>query len=158
MEKIQQQKRKLTKKQKGFVKDYVIDENGTQAVLKNYDVKKNITAANIATENLSKPYIVEAIENKRKSLKEALFEEGINEQYIAQKVNVLLKATDNQGNPDINAIDKGLKHTLSIHGVEEPNDKPKSQTTYNFIFNAETQAEIKELEDKIKARLIQKHV
>lgn len=55
--------RKLTKKQKGFIKDYVETGNGTKAVMNNYDVKKEVTAANIATENLRKPYIAERIES-----------------------------------------------------------------------------------------------
>ncbi len=53
-----------------------------------------------------------------------------------------------------------LKLGAEILGMvkrEDPNDKPKSQNTYNFIFNPDTQAEIKTLEDKIKARLIQPH-
>lgn len=148
---------KLTKKQRGFVKDYVLDENGTKAALNNYDIEskqpENV-AKSIATENLTKPAIIEAIEIKRKTLKEALREEGIDEKKIAQTVNILLDARDEKGNKDYTAIDKGLKHATNIYGVENIDDKPKTQTTYNFIFNPETQAEIKELETKIKARLI----
>lgn len=88
-------------------------------------------------------------------LREALIAQGINPKKIAEKINVLLDAHDEKGNKDFTAIDKGLKHATSIYGIVDPNEKPKSQNTYNFIFNAETQAEIKNLEDKIKARLIQ---
>lgn len=57
--------RRLSKKQRGFVKDYIASEgNGTQAALKNYDIqgknKENI-AASIANENLTKPAIVNAL-------------------------------------------------------------------------------------------------
>lgn len=54
--------RKLTKKQKGFVKDYIKTGNGTQAALNNYDVSTEHTAAVIASENLTKPEIVKSIQ------------------------------------------------------------------------------------------------
>lgn len=150
---IQKKLPKLTKKQRGFVKDYVLEENGTQAALKNYDTKDYKTASVIAAENLDKPSIIEAIEVKRKSLKEALYEEGIDEKYLSEKVNVLLKAVDDKGQADYTAIDKGLKHALNIHGVEDP-DKPKNNATYNFIFNNETQETIKVLNETIKQKLL----
>lgn len=54
-----------------------------------------------------------------------------------------------------------LKLGAEILGMvkrESEPDKPKTQNTYNFIFNnPEAQADIKILEDKIKARLIQPH-
>lgn len=151
---------KLTRKQRGFVKDYVETENGTQAALKNYEIESSNpeTVANaIAVENLQKPLIIKAIEVKRKSLRQALIDKGINEDYLAEKVQVLLTGVDKEGNIDYTAVDKGLKHAESWYGVESLDDKPKSISTYNFIFNEQTQAEIKEIESRIKARLIQKH-
>lgn len=151
---------KLTKKQRGFVRDYMIDENGTQAALKNYDIESGNperVANAIAVENLSKPAIVDAIETKRKSLKEALIDQGIDEKKIAEKIDVLLTASVD-GIPDYNAIDKGLKHATNIYGVvEEPNQKPTGNT-YNFIFSPEVQSDVKAIEDRIKARLIKPHV
>ena len=164
MEKLQpkqpQKKPKLTKKQRGFVNDYVETENGTQSVMNHYDIESNKpekVASVIATENLAKPIIIEAIENKRKTLREALIDEGITEKKIAQKVNVLLEAKDLEGNTDFNAVDKGLKHASNFYGVENNEDKPKISNTYNFLFSAETQAEIKQIEDRIKSQLT-KHV
>lgn len=55
--------RTLTKKEKGFVKDYVKTGNGTKAALKNYNVKSEHVAAVIASENLTKPDIVKAIDD-----------------------------------------------------------------------------------------------
>ena len=149
--------RKLTKKQRGFVDTYIETENGTQAVMTHYDVKDNIVAKSIATENLTKPYITEAIEVKRKSLKEALIAKGITEDYLADKVGVLLTATNEKGQEDYTAIDKGLKHATNIYGVVDP-QKQEGGNTYNFLFSPETQADIKLLEDKIKARLLNKNV
>lgn len=55
----------LSRKQAGFVRDYLETGNGTQAALKNYNVqgknKENI-AASIAKENLTKPQIKEFLD------------------------------------------------------------------------------------------------
>jgi len=152
--KLQQKLPKLTKKQRGFVDDYIETENGTQSALKNYDTDDYKTASVIATENLDKPSVIEAIEVKRKTLKEALIKRGITEDYLAEKVDVLLTAVDGQGKSDFTAIDKGLKHATNIYGIESIDDKPKQSNTYNFIFSSETQAKVKEIEEVIKAKLI----
>ncbi len=55
--------KKLTKKQRGFVKDYLDTGNGTQAALKNYDTTDPKTAGVIAVENLAKPSVREALES-----------------------------------------------------------------------------------------------
>ena len=53
----------LTKKQKGFVKDYVKTGIGSMAIKKNYDVSNDETARSMATENLTKPHIIKAIKS-----------------------------------------------------------------------------------------------
>lgn len=147
---------KLTKKQRGFVADYILDENGTQAALKNYDTKDYKTASVIAAENLDKPSIQVAIENARKTLKQALLDKGINEDYLADKVNTLLTAVDKEGNTDYTAIDKGLKHATNIFGIEDESPKEKIGNIYNLFFSSEVQNEVKQMEDKIKEALIKK--
>ena len=52
---------KLTKKEQGFVRDYVETGNGVQSALKNYDTDSYKTASNIASTNLDKPRIQAAI-------------------------------------------------------------------------------------------------
>ena len=56
----------LSRKQVGFLNDYLDTGNGTQAALKNYNIrgknKENIAAA-IAKENLTKPQIKEVLED-----------------------------------------------------------------------------------------------
>lgn len=156
---IPQQKKlpKLTKKREGFVKDFIETGNATEAVVRNFNVKDRNVAKAVGSELLTFPNITEAIEVKRKSLRQALIDEGITEDYLAGKVNVLLKATDEKGNTDFTAVDKGLKHATNIYGVIDSNEKPQTQNTYNFLFNSETQADIKSIEEKIKARLLQKN-
>ena len=52
---------KLTKKEKGFVSDFIETGNGVQSALKNYDTEDYSTAGVIAHENLKKPKIIKAI-------------------------------------------------------------------------------------------------
>lgn len=54
---------KLTHKEKGFVKDIAKGETGVQAVLNNYDTESYTTAGSIATENLKKPKIINALQD-----------------------------------------------------------------------------------------------
>jgi len=53
---------KLTRKQKGFVKDYIETGNGVKSALNNYDTDDYNTAHAIASENLQKPAIVKSIQ------------------------------------------------------------------------------------------------
>lgn len=52
---------RLTKKEQGFIKDFIATDNGVQSALNNYDTKNYSTAGAIAHENLKKPKIIEAI-------------------------------------------------------------------------------------------------
>jgi hypothetical protein len=164
-------KPKLTKKQADFVREYVRTGNGTQAALKAYDIESpqpHSVASVIAAENLVKPSVAQAIEIEQETLKSALIKQGITPEKIAEKIEVLLNATEpiyknnNEtgeiehvgDKTDFTAIDKGIKHATNIYGIEDPSDKPRNQTTYNFIFNAETQEKIQAIEAEIKAKLI----
>lgn len=53
---------KLTRKQKDFVESYLDTGNGTQAALAAYDTENARVAAAIASENLTKPNIINALE------------------------------------------------------------------------------------------------
>lgn len=53
----------LTKKQKGFVKDYIETGNATESAERNYDVANRNVANNIGAENLAKPSIINAIKS-----------------------------------------------------------------------------------------------
>ena len=98
---------KLTKKRRGFVNDYIETENATEATVRNFNVKDRNVAKVVGSELLTFPNVIEAIEVKRKSLKQALIDRGINEDYISEKVEVLLTAVDDKGNTDYTAVDKG---------------------------------------------------
>ena len=55
-------KRRLTKKQRGFVKDYIETENGTEAAMRNYNLKSRIVARSVGSETLALPYVRDAIQ------------------------------------------------------------------------------------------------
>jgi len=55
--------KELTKKQKGFCKDYIDTGNKTKSALKNYNTEDYSTAASIGSENLKKPEIIEYLKS-----------------------------------------------------------------------------------------------
>lgn len=106
-----------------------------------------------------------------KSLKEALEAKGITPEKIAEKVDSLLEATkpiyknNNETgeielvgeSPDYQAIDKGITHAVKIRGdyaEDAPKVAPPSGNTYNFIFSAPVQEEVRKAEAKIKEMLV----
>lgn len=78
----------LTRKQEGFVNDYLDGDSGVQAALKNYDTTDYSTAGVIAHENLKKPKIIKAIEDAA----EGAFSRIVELSQIAQNENVKLSA------------------------------------------------------------------
>ena len=71
-QKEKKKERSLTKKEAGFVGDYLKTGNGVQSALKNYDTKSYKTASTIATANLEKPRIREIIKSFAEKIPEDL--------------------------------------------------------------------------------------
>lgn len=173
METIHQKPKKLLKlkpKEKEFVKTLVRknNENITKTVQEVYGVEDQ-NYANVKGQRLiRKDTIVKAIQIEKETLKSALEKQGITPEKIALKIDELLEASEpiykNNNSTgeielvgekiDFNSRDKGIKHALSIHGIEDQNDKPKTQNTYNFIFSKEVQDQIKATNEIIKRKLI----
>ncbi len=147
------QKKRLSSKEKGFVKDIVAGETGTQAALNNYDVKDEHSAGSLASQNLGKLRIQEAIE---KALPNDILVEIHREGLYATK-----PFFDKEGNKLSEDADFAVRHKYldtayklkGAYGAED-GSQTKSNTTYNFIFSKEVQAEVKEIEARIKAKLI----
>lgn len=155
MEKTQKLPR-LKPKEKVFAKKYVAnDENGIQTVQEVYGIEDPNYAAVKAHRLIMKDNVSQAIAIEKETLKSALEKQGITPERIAIKIDELLDATDKDGVSDYTAIDKGLKHATNIYGVEDEPTKKPTGNTYNFIFSEEVQKDVKELEARIKARLIQ---
>ncbi len=116
-------KRRLSKKQRGFIKDYIATGNGTQAALENYDVTTTHSATVIASENLTKPEIINAIEA-------ALSDELLAAKHLALlNKNEVKRTFDHDvgewievetGQIDANAVSKGLDMAYKIKGRYAP--------------------------------------
>lgn len=109
--------RRLTKKQLGFTKDFIETGNGTEAALRNYDVEDENTAAVIASQNLRKPAIAEAIA------------EALPDDLLAQRHLELLNKREvirtPQGDmvtdqPDTQAVKAALDMAYKIKGTYAP--------------------------------------
>lgn len=114
----------LTPKQKRFVKDYLDTGNGTEAALNNYDIqgrnKENI-AASIASENLTKPNIVKAIENEAGGAFSRVVEISKSAENEAVKLSANKDILDRAGYKPGDKIDlttKGEKITLTSEHME----------------------------------------
>ena len=100
--------KKLTVKQAKFVKEYVKnDGNGTKAVQKAYNVDDVNTAAVMATENLRKPNIQQALLRAAERM-------GITEEKIIEPVALALEAEDKDGKPDIDMRLKGHDRMVKL--------------------------------------------
>lgn len=111
----------LTKKEKGFVKDYVELGNGTKAALNNYDTESENIAAAIASENLRKPKIQQAIA------------EMLPDDLLAEKHLALLNKIDDKGEIDVQAVSKGLDMGYKIKGTYAPEKTIAANITINTV-------------------------
>lgn len=155
---------KLTKKQRGFVKDYLETGNATQAVKNHYNVSNDLTARVIGSENLTKPNIIEVInealtedfllENHKKLFDQKkvdyfIFPKNMeNEEIIdhvnAQGIEVITVRTTDKGKmafyaiPDAQAISKGLDMGYKLKGSYAAEKK------FNVNVNVERTPELEE--------------
>lgn len=105
--------KRLTKKEKGFVKDYVATGNGTLAVLNNYDIKskdpENVAAV-MANENLTKPKIQKAIDERLPDdLLEQVHLEGLRANRVIS-ANIVHGEADEGTNDFIEVPDHATRH------------------------------------------------
>lgn len=122
--------RNLTKKQQGFIKDYLKTGNGEISARNNYDVANDNTARSIASENLTKPNIVRAIQD-------AIPDSLLTEKHLALLNKLEVKRTFNQeigewievetGQIDTNAVSKGLDMAYKLKGAYIDENKPDTR-------------------------------
>ena len=145
--------RKLTKKERLFVREYAKTENGTQSALKAYDVNGPKVAGVIAVENLAKPRIQEAVKLEIRRLADRIPDELLEQKHLE-----LINKVDKEGELDVQAVSKGLDMAYKLKGAygEQLGDSSSPHNVYNFFFNKQAQEEAKMLEDKIKNALLQK--
>lgn len=136
--------RVLTKKQKGFVDDYVKTGNGTKSALKVYDTKDISVASSIASENLKKPEIQNAIlDALPDDLLSRIHREG-------------LEATRDD-EPDYGVRHKYLDTAYKLKGSYVAEPEAKTGNTYNMFFMPQAQEQVKAFEDNMKKLLQGNH-
>lgn len=113
--------KKLTLKQRRFINGYIENKgNGTFAALDSYDVKNHNTAHAIASENLRKPTIREAIE-------EALRSNGLSVDVIAGNIGELANSKPEKISGDV--VLKANVELLKLSGAYP--DKKSFQFSYS---------------------------
>lgn len=146
----------LTKKEKGFVKDYIDTGNGTQAALNNYDTESENTAAVIAYDNLRKPKIQNAIKSIAEQIPDELLVEKhlalLNKEEVIYKNNNATKKIEAVGRDiDAQAVGKGLEMAYRLKGSYAPE---KTQTLSVTVNLDEKSLEIaKKYEEELKKNL-----
>lgn len=164
-------KQKLTKKQRGFVKDYIATESATEAAARNYKVKDRIVAKAVGSENLTKPYIQDAI---REALGDDYLAEKHQQLFDQKKIDYFVFAKsmsdeeiiDHVASVGIKVItiresDKGklafysIADTQAMKGALEMAYKIKGsfapEKTVNLNIEVEADDEVKKLADQINA-------
>lgn len=102
--------KRLTPKEKGFVKDYLATGNGTEAAIKNYDTTSRKVASVIAAENLAKPRIQSVILD---ALPDELLSKVHREGLEANRVisaNITYGDADEKTNDFIEVPDHAVRH------------------------------------------------
>ena len=114
--------RKLTKKEKGFVKDYEGKGTGSKTVKKHYEVTTDESARAIAYENLTKPHI-------QKALADRIPDDLLGERHIEllNKREVIRSLDGNvvlDLGPDTPAVSKGLDMAYKLKGLYKEHQDP----------------------------------
>lgn len=98
----------LSPKQFGFVRDYLETGNGTQAALKNYNIrgknKENIAAA-IAKENLTKPQIKEVLEDAAQGAMARIIQLSMDAENEAVRLSANKDILDRAGYKPLNRLE-----------------------------------------------------
>lgn len=116
------------------------------------------------------PETQEIITREVQSLKDALIDQGVTPELIAEKVDLLLNAKkkiyrnnmktgkiEEVGEePHYDAMDKGLKHAKEIYGVKSGDDQtvPRPNVVYNFFLNKDLKKKVEVVEGEIKETLL----
>lgn len=128
--------RRLTKKERHLADLKAAGFSGAEAAMVAYETTSPDTARSIASEVLNKPDVRAYLEGKAHRAAEIVMHHAEN----AESEMVSLIAA---------------KDVLDRTGFKTPESAkdPNQGATYNFIFSAETQASVKQIEDTIRARL-----
>ena len=95
-----------------------------------------------------------ALVTETTGFKQALRDMGLTEDLIT---TALVEDIDKKKQNRIQELKLGAELLGMVKREPEKEAGPAVSHTYNFIFSAETQQDIKEMEERLKARLIQPH-
>jgi len=131
--------KRLSHKEIGFVKDFVKTNNGTQAVLNNYNTTNPDVASAMANEILKRPKITSLIDEYIKE--EDLYQVHKEGLASVRQVNKIV-GRDSKGQPEYEFVDvvdyqtrhKYLETGYKILGKLAP-EKDPGGNTFNFNFN-----------------------
>lgn len=127
---------KLSKKEKGFVKDYTETGSGVEAILNNYDTEDRKVAAVMASQKLATDKIQNAIAQR------------LPDELLATKHLALLNKIDKEGEIDVQAVSKGLDLAYKVKGTYAPEKSIALNVNANI-----TDPKAKELADKYEEEL-----
>jgi len=120
----------LSKKEKGFVKDWIKTGNGTQSILNNYNTKSENVAGVMAVENLAKPKIQKAIMSIAEQIPDEdlvkVHKEGLNAGKTIFKNNNSTGEVEEVGyEPDYAVRHKYLDSAYKIKGIYSQDENSK---------------------------------
>ena len=130
--------RKLTDRQERFVVEYLACANGAEAA-RNAGYSEN-TAKQMARENLTKPYLVAAIEAKRSELMKD------TEDKVQWLINRLEAEATSQDNNEATRV-RSLELLLKVHGGFAP--EKTEVTSFDGTFLADLDEEAAEVPNEI---------
>jgi|SRR3990167_2773278 len=126
--------RQLTKKQRGFVKDFIKTGNATKAALNNYDIEsenKENVAGNIGYENVRNPKIQEsikpALQRYQKELTAILDAMELKDKN-SEEYRTLIDASD-KIQKQIQLLSGGLTERVAVIQFDE-SFKKRNETTF----------------------------
>lgn len=105
---------RLSKKEKGFVKDFVKTGNGTKSALNNYNTGSENVAASIASENLRKPKIQNAIKSIAESIPDSLLIKKHLE--LLNATTTIKQGEEYEEKIDAQAVKAGLDMAYKLKG------------------------------------------
>lgn len=142
---------KLSKKELGFIRDFVKTGNGVKSALKNYKTKDYNTAGVIANENLKKPKIQKAILSIAEQIPDKLLIEKhlklLNKTEVVTRNNVSTGEIEilPTGEIDAQAVKAGLDMAYKLKGVYAPEKRALTDSQGNDL----TQEQIDKLDKLI---------
>ena len=104
--------RELTKKQKGFVKDYVATGNGVKSAQNNYKTKNYNSAGAVACKELKKVKIQKAILSIANQIPDSLL--------VKKHLALLNKTQGKKKEIDVLAVKAGLEMAYKLKGIYAP--------------------------------------